>query len=111
MEYIQFSLSGLDVGGADILKKIREVMEKAIQHGGLHPVKGAILWDSYRDFEMALYQTSKQGSSEEIATQTRRITQLFNRQLSVPLLDMVTYICSTCVHKIIKTFAIGTYVE
>lgn len=84
VEYIQFSLAGMGVAGAEGLKKIRSVMEEAIRHGGLHVVKGALLWDSYRDFEMAMYQTTT-----DKAAQSQLITQLFQRQLSVPLLDMV----------------------
>lgn len=79
----------MDIGGTGALKKIRAVMEEAIRHGGLHLVKGALLWDSYRDFEMAIYQTSKGGNAADVSSQAQQITHLFNRQLSVPLLDMV----------------------
>lgn len=89
MEYIQFSLAGMEIAGVDCLKKIRAVMEDAIRHGGLHVVKGALLWDSYRDFEMAMYQSTK-GSDVDQTAQTH-ITQLFQRQLSIPLLDMVIF--------------------
>lgn len=81
----------MGIGGNEGLKKIRIVMEEAIRHGGLHMVKGALLWDSYRDFEMAIYQTSKGGVAVETMSQSQHITQLFNRQLSVPLLDMVGF--------------------
>lgn len=91
MEYIQFCLAGMDIGGADALKKIRIVMEEAIRHGGLHVVKGGLLWDSYRDFEVAIYQTTKGGNETENMNQAQKLTQLFNRQLSVPLLDMVNH--------------------
>ncbi len=82
----------MDIGGVEALKKIRAVMEEAIRHGGLHVVKGALLWDSYRDFEMAIYQTTKGGSETENTSQAQKITHLFNRQLSVPLLDMVNFL-------------------
>jgi hypothetical protein len=82
----------MDIGGVEALKKIRAVMEEAIRHGGLHVVKGALLWDSYRDFEMAIYQTTKGGSETEKTSQAQKITHLFNRQLSVPLLDMVNFL-------------------
>ena len=91
VEYIQFSLAGMGIGGTGALKQIRGVMEEAIRHGGLHLVKGALLWDSYRDFEMAIYQTTKGGNAAENLSQAQQITQLFNRQLSVPLLDMVRF--------------------
>lgn len=90
IEYIQFSLTGIDMSGSEGFKNIRKVMEEAIRHGGLHFAKGALLWDSYRDFEMALYQTTK-GNQTENSSQAQIITQLFNRQLSVPLLDMVFF--------------------
>jgi hypothetical protein len=82
----------MDIGGVEALKKIRAVMEEAIRHGGLHVVKGALLWDSYRDFEMAVYQTTKGESETEKTSQAQKITHLFNRQLSVPLLDMVNFL-------------------
>lgn len=88
MEYIQFSLAGMEVAGVEGLKKIRSIMEEAIRHGGLHVAKGALLWDSYRDFEVAIFQTTK-GNDDESTVQAQLITQLFQRQLSVPLLDMV----------------------
>lgn len=88
VEYIQFCLAGMDIGGAEALENIRTVMEEAIRHGGLHVVKGGLLWDSYRDFEMAIYQSTKAKTETENINQAKKITHLFNRQLSVPLLDM-----------------------
>lgn len=76
-------------GGEDALKKIRNVMEEAIRHGGLHVAKGALLWDSYRDFEMIIYQSTKSDDEAVNSVKAKQITQLYNRQLAIPLLDMV----------------------
>ena len=110
VEYIQFCLAGMDIGGVEALKKIRAVMEEAIRHGGLHVVKGALLWDSYRDFEMAIYQSTKGGSENENMVQAQKITHLFNRQLSVPLLDMVNLL-SNFFFKLTKVVFLGTNLD
>ena len=100
----------MDIGGVEALKKIRAVMEEAIRHGGLHVVKGALLWDSYRDFEMAIYQSTKGGSENENMVQAQKITHLFNRQLSVPLLDMVNLL-SNFFFKLTKVVFLGTNLD
>lgn len=74
------------------MKKIRNVMEEAIRHGGLHVAKGAVLWDSYRDFEMIIFQSTKSNDEAENTAKTKQITQLYNRQLTIPLLDMVYFL-------------------
>ena len=106
MEYVQFSLAGMEMTGAEGLKKIRAVMEEAIRHGGLHVVKGALLWDSYRDFEMAMYQSTK---GEDKAAREQHITQLFHRQLSVPLLDMVYKPLDFLFHTIVLPASVGLF--
>lgn len=79
----------MGAGGDEAMDRIRKVMEEAIRHGGLHASKGALLWDSYRDFEMIIYHSIKSEDEAENAVRAKQITQLYNRQLSIPLLDMV----------------------
>ena len=76
-------------GGLEKMKNIRSVMEEAVCNGGLHVEKGALLWDTYRDFELALFQSTKGTNEAEHSAQAQHITQLFQRQLSIPLLNMV----------------------
>ena len=102
MEYIQFSMAGMGEGGLDQMKKIRSVMEDAVSNGGLHAEKGALLWDTYRDFEILRYQSTKGVNEVESAAQIQHITQLFHRQLSIPLLNMVHKL------RLIKTIIIST---
>lgn len=85
---MQFSLTGMETGGIEGLAKIRSVMEDAVRNGGLHVVKGSLLWDCYRDFELGVFQTLKDKNTEESLDQAKRVTQLYQRQLTIPLLNM-----------------------
>lgn len=85
---MQFSLTGMETGGIEGLTNIRSVMEDAVRNGGLHAVKGSLLWDCYRDFELGVFQTVKDKTAEESLNQAKRVTQLYQRQLTIPLLNM-----------------------
>jgi len=63
-------------------------LEDAVRSGGLHVAKGALLWDSYRILEIGKYNIVRNQTSNESLAQAQVVTQLFHRQLSVPLLDM-----------------------
>ncbi|XP_070573008.1 squamous cell carcinoma antigen recognized by T-cells 3-like [Ptychodera flava] len=94
LEYVQYSIGSL--GDADGMTKIRNVYERAITAVGLHLTKGAAIWEAYREFENVILQTIQPSlgatvtpeKQEEISLQTEKITSLFKRQLSVPLIDM-----------------------
>ena len=83
----------MEMDGLESLSKIRSVMEDAVRNGGLHAVKGSLLWDSYRDFELSVFKALKGSSqlselNEEALGQAKRLTQLYQRQLTIPLLNM-----------------------
>ena len=78
----------MQVETTDGLVKIRSVMEEAISHGGLHAAKGSLLWDYYRELELATYQIMKASNPSVASAQEDRLVHLYNRQLSVPLLYM-----------------------
>ena len=63
-------------------------MEDAVRSGGLHVAKGALLWDTFREVELATYKMIGKGDPDAHLSQTQIVSQLFHRQLSVPLLDM-----------------------
>ena len=80
-----------DPNGVD---NIRIICEKAISFAGYHVTQGYLLWEAYREFEMALlngYQQSCAGSvqtveqTKMINDQLERIYRLFKSQLSVCL--------------------------
>ncbi len=52
LEYIQFSIGGM--GEANGIENVRTVCERAVSFAGLHVSKGHLLWEAYREFEMAL---------------------------------------------------------
>lgn len=71
--------------------QVRELAERAIHKVGLHVSQGSLIWDAYREFEMAhlMLLTTE---TPEYDTQVNRIAAIFKRQLSVPLNDMeLTY--------------------
>lgn len=70
------------------LPKMRELFERAIAAGGLHVIEGRKLWAAYRKYEMGLLMTTLDRNDDEKAKQIERIRSLFQRQLSVPLIDM-----------------------
>ncbi len=64
----------------------REVFESAVASVGLHSAKGALIWEAYREFELALLSMAKSEGEKQV--QRERVDKLFRRQLTVPLLDM-----------------------
>ncbi|XP_022096230.1 LOW QUALITY PROTEIN: squamous cell carcinoma antigen recognized by T-cells 3-like [Acanthaster planci] len=76
LEYGQFSIGG--IGTPEGIEKARSVFERAIAAVGLHVTRGSEVWEVYREFENALLRN----------WQTERVSAIFRRQLSVPLMDM-----------------------
>jgi hypothetical protein len=92
LEYIQFSIGGM--GDSNGIENIRNICEKAISFAGFHVSQGYLLWEAYREFEMALltgYQQSCAGSvqtveqTKMINDQLERIYRLFKLQLTACL--------------------------
>ncbi len=81
LEYCQ-TVCG-SVGSQEANLAARQVFEKAVAAVGLHLAKGALVWDTYREFEMVLLQCNPADDA-----QRGRVEKLFSRQLSVPLRDM-----------------------
>lgn len=81
LEYVQFCLS-LSVDEA------RNVFERAVSEVGLHVTRGSLIWDAYREFELAHLAVISDSESSEWMKQAQRVNEIFRRQLSVPLLDM-----------------------
>lgn len=85
-EYIQFS-----IGHLNEIEQIRAVIEKAITAAGNHVTEGHLLWDLYREFELAHLNSAPHGS-EKWQKQIEKLYEVFKRQLSIPLLNMeLTY--------------------
>jgi len=52
LEYVQYSIGGM--AETDGIQNIRAVFERAITAVGLHPSKGAQIWEAYHEFETAV---------------------------------------------------------
>lgn len=39
----------------DAAKQVRQLFERALTDVGLHTIKGAIIWEAFREFEAVLY--------------------------------------------------------
>lgn len=87
LEYVQYSV------GCNSADETRKVFEKAITAAGLHVAKGSLIWDAYREFELAHLGCITDADSEVWLEQAKRVAEVFRRQLGVTLLDMErTYI-------------------
>ncbi|XP_028824624.1 spliceosome associated factor 3, U4/U6 recycling protein isoform X2 [Denticeps clupeoides] len=94
LEYAQYSIGGMGSPGG--VGTVRDIFERALTAAGLHMTKGAVLWEAYREFEMAILSTVQpppgsvpaREQQEQLSVQLERVHVLFRRQLAVPLLDM-----------------------
>ncbi|XP_076281936.1 spliceosome associated factor 3, U4/U6 recycling protein [Lasioglossum baleicum] len=87
LEYLQFSIGNMGTD-KDAAKNVRQLFERALTAVGLHTIKGAIIWEAFREFEAVLYALIDSSSEAEKKEQLERIGNLFKRQLACPLLDM-----------------------
>lgn len=87
LEYLQFSIGNMGTE-KDAAKNIRQLFERALTSVGLHTIKGAIIWEAFREFEAVLYALIDPANQAERKEQLERIGNLFKRQLACPLLDM-----------------------
>ncbi|KAG7200446.1 hypothetical protein KM043_016049 [Ampulex compressa] len=87
LEYLQFSIGNMG-NEKDAAKNIRQLFERALTAVGLHTIKGAIIWEAFREFETVLYALIDLSNQAEKKEQLDRIGNLFRRQLACPLLDM-----------------------
>ncbi|XP_015185897.1 PREDICTED: squamous cell carcinoma antigen recognized by T-cells 3 [Polistes dominula] len=87
MEYLQFSIGNMD-NEKDGVKNVRALFESALTSAGLHIIKGAVIWEAYREFEAVLLALIDPTNESEKKQQLSTIGNLFRRQLACPLLDM-----------------------
>jgi len=74
---------------------VRAAGERAITAVGLHVSRGAMIWETYREFESMVLAglqpapgaVASADALKEIAAQTARVAALFKRQLAQPLLS------------------------
>lgn len=81
LEYAQFSI------GVCEITETRKILENGLQAVGLHVHSGSLLWDTFREVELA-HLSLIDTKSEAYVGQINRIFELFRRQLSVPLMNM-----------------------
>ncbi|XP_047369403.1 squamous cell carcinoma antigen recognized by T-cells 3-like [Vespa velutina] len=87
LEYLQFSIGNMD-NEKNGTKNVRQLFEIALTSVGLHTIKGAIIWEAFREFEAVLFALIDPSNKAERKEQLERIGNLFRRQLACPLLDM-----------------------
>ena len=93
-EYCQYVLDNME--GENGIQDARTVFERAITSVGLHLTEGVSVWDGYREFEMALYDSYKtmaEGSSstqaqQKVEQQNEKVKSIFRREICVPLIGM-----------------------
>jgi len=92
LEFCQYSISG--IGTKEGIDKARDIHERAITACGFHVSKGALIWETYREFELALLSMlASEGSEEQVKAHTEqkiRVENIFKRQLRQPLFNMET---------------------
>ncbi|KAM0734267.1 Squamous cell carcinoma antigen recognized by T-cells 3 [Formica fusca] len=87
LEYLHFSIGNMGTE-KDAAENVRELFERALTVVGLHTIKGAIIWEAFREFETVLLTLIDTANVAEKKQQLGRIGNLFRRQLACPLLDM-----------------------
>lgn len=70
------------------ISKARDLFERALTAAGLHFSEGNKLWEAYREFEQAIFGTIDGTDNQAREKQIQRIRVIFQRQLSVPHVDM-----------------------
>lgn len=80
-EFAQFSIGALEP------EKVREVLERGLNTAGMHVSDGSLLWDTFRELELA-HLSIAEPQSKEWHSQLERVYDVFKRQLSVPLMGM-----------------------
>ncbi|KAL5970650.1 Squamou cell carcinoma antigen recognized by T-cell 3 [Taenia solium] len=89
LEYCQFAIGGIGSGESTELDRTRAVLEEAVANQGLNFAQGAVLFEVYREFEtVCLAQLQAKNDPVAIANQVKKIDNLFQRQLSIPRIDM-----------------------
>uniref|UniRef100_A0A7N6B6I3 RRM domain-containing protein n=1 Tax=Anabas testudineus TaxID=64144 RepID=A0A7N6B6I3_ANATE len=100
LEYAQYSIGGMgSPGGID---KVRSIFERAVTAVGLHMTKGQTVWEAYREFENAIFESmiielcfvdmeatyaeyeewSEQGVPETVAHQYKKALQEMEKRKS-----------------------------
>ncbi|KAJ4846914.1 hypothetical protein Tsubulata_010310 [Turnera subulata] len=88
LNYVQEHDPSVRQCSPDGISKARALFEQALVAAGLHLSQGPSIWDSYRDFELALLLSIPPDDLKAKELQVQRVRTLFKRQLSIPLLNL-----------------------
>ncbi|CAL1385168.1 unnamed protein product [Linum trigynum] len=88
LSYIQECDPSVRECSPDGISKARNVFDRALTAGGLHVAEGNKIWEAYREFEEAVMYTIDDKDSKAKESQVQRVRKLFQRQLSVPLVNL-----------------------
>ncbi|XP_050375592.1 uncharacterized protein LOC126793188 isoform X6 [Argentina anserina] len=70
------------------ISKARDFFERALTAAGLHVSEGNKIWEAYREYEQAILHTIDGNDAQAREKQIQRIRVIYQRQLSVPHVDM-----------------------
>uniref|UniRef100_A0A6N2K821 Uncharacterized protein n=1 Tax=Salix viminalis TaxID=40686 RepID=A0A6N2K821_SALVM len=88
LNYIQEHDPSVRECSPDGISKARNLFERALTAAGLHIAEGNKIWESYREFELAVLHTIDENDIKAKELQVQRIRNIFHRQLSVPLVNL-----------------------
>ncbi|CAH8617357.1 Squamous cell carcinoma antigen recognized by T-cells 3 [Schistosoma haematobium] len=88
LEYCHFAISTSDFSSADSIKQAEVIFESALSHQGLNVVGGSMLWEIYREYLTVVWSQLPQDHKEMKLEQLNKMDRLFQRQLSIPHLNM-----------------------
>ena len=86
LEYCQFGIGG--IGTEEGAKKATNIFEKALTSCGRNIARGSLVWEAFREFEVALLSMIPDKNSKAFNDQKLKIINLYKRQLRVPLIGM-----------------------
>jgi len=100
---------------SDGLAAVRDTFEHALTAVGIHVASGSSVWEAYREFESALLaglqptpgSVADAETMKQIDTQTKRISKLFQRQLSIPLIGQLNSYSEVRFTVIVIRFILG----
>ncbi|KAJ6394975.1 hypothetical protein OIU77_024064 [Salix suchowensis] len=88
LNYIQEHDPSVRECSPDGISKARNLFERALTAAGLHVAEGNKIWESYREYELAVLHTIDENDIKAKELQVQRIRNIFHRQLSVPLVNL-----------------------
>ncbi|KAH8874420.1 Polyadenylate-binding protein 5 [Schistosoma japonicum] len=88
LEYCHFAISTSDLSSVNSIQESEVIFESALSHQGLNVSGGSMLWEIYREYLTVVWSQLSQDNKELKLEQVKKMDRLFQRQLSIPHLNM-----------------------